>query len=211
MVPEKRSDMASWPSSLRLTALREDLRRLDKVMTLAQVQRHYLLSFDDLKKDSDFLYRTARFGPLSTSSLRVTTVFVTFKEGERSKAGRGNAELLRWQPGWKLAHLAGTAELRLMLGATRISGAVSQSWVLEGGYGDLRPDATWMTPEGQRVAIEYDAGYPAPVVRDKLRSFQSYDLVYWGTPSAARQTNLQSRYPGQAEFLKLDFFTPPGG
>lgn len=207
MGSDKRSKLHLRASSIRLRFLKDDIRRLDKIMTLAQVQRHYFLSFEDLIGDPDFLYRRAKISPLNTSSLRLETTFMTFSgDGEARK----NAELLQWQPGWKLAHLAGTAELRLRLGVERSLGKVEQPWILEGGFGDERPDAEWLLADGRRVAVEYDAGYPPAVVREKLRAFSRYDMVYWGTPSSTRQHNLQSRYPGQAEFLSLDFFTPAG-
>lgn len=192
----KTSERRKLTKSIRIGKLFADLSVMDRVVTLGQVERHYDLSVQDLR--GSLALREAVHAPLVDSSKRVRTTFATTPELE---------EWMRWRPAWELAHLAGTAELRHMLGVARVTGqGAAQRWVLEGGFGEERPDAEWLTPDGKRVAIEYDGGYPPLVVQKKLRAFRKYDAVYWGTPSLIRRAHLYSRHAGRAEFLSLNVF-----
>lgn len=173
--------------NIRLRKVAEALA-VDRVLTTAQASRHYGVGEDALR--ARFPHREVLLRPLNTSAREVVCTFITQDE-----------DLIRWEPGWALAHMAGTAGLRHRLGAT------PEAWTLEGGYGDHRPDALWRRPDGAVVAVEYDAGYPPATVRRKVAAFSDggYDELVWGTPSRARTAHLQMRYaqPGRS-FVTLD-------
>lgn len=150
---------------------------VDRVITKEQAQRRYNFTVAELRRL--FCYRPAEVKPLARSSRFVQTAFVALPSEE---------EFLRWAPAWELAHLAGTAEIRTLLGAS------VDDWTLdEATMRGNRPDAVWRRGE-QVVAVEYDAGYPPKVVAEKIQSFQDYDALVWGTPSAVRMGHLRSVY-----------------
>ncbi|MBB5235527.1 hypothetical protein [Deinococcus budaensis] len=91
-------------------------------------------------------------------------------------------ETLTW-PRRDLMHTAGLTEVLF-----RVSREDGQRWALTPlkgrGRGAL-PDAEILSPGENRArdwAVEFDAGYPAARVRDKLRSFaaQGYGAALWG-------------------------------
>ena len=154
-------------------------------MTLRMAEQRYGMSAEELRPH--FALREVEFKPLNVSNRSVRATFIAADEA-----------LLRWTPAWELAHLAGTAQLRTQLGA-RV-----EDWVPEPGMKANRPDAIWQ-PGEQVVAVEFDAGYPPKVVREKLRTFADFDQVVWGTPSPVRASHLRSRYASsQREFVVTD-------
>lgn len=176
----------------RLPAINIRLRKVadalatDQVLTAPQAMRHYGVGEDALL--ARFPHRDVLFRPLTTSTRESLSTFIALK-----------ADLVRWEPGWALAHAAGTAELRHLLGAS------PEDWSREEGYGDHRPDALWRRPDGAVVAVEYDAGYPPAMVRRKVKAFGTYDALVWGTPSRARTTHLQLRHAQAGRsFVTLD-------
>lgn len=177
------------PVRLRQVALALEV---DRVLTLAQVVRHYEVREEPVL--SHFPHREVQFKPLSNSSPVKRTTFIA-REPER----------LLWEPAWSLAHDAGTAELRYLLGASR------QEWERAQGYGTSRPDALWRRPGGQVVAVEYDGGYPPAITREKFQAFsdrRTFQGLVWGTPSRARTAHLAERHGGAGRsFLVVDITT----
>ncbi|GAA5533906.1 hypothetical protein [Deinococcus aluminii] len=174
------------PVRLRQVA---DALAVDGVLTVPQAVRHYAVEEDALL--ARFPHREVRFRPLNTSAREQSCVFLA-----------QDAELLRWEPGWVLAHQAGTAALRHALQASR------HEWERERGYGAHRPDALWHRPDGAVVAVEYDGGYPPAVVREKIRAFGeqgTYGGLVWGTASQVRTGHLRARYGGDGrQFMTVD-------
>ncbi|MDG9355779.1 hypothetical protein OLF94_10765, partial [Streptococcus pneumoniae] len=67
-----------------------------------------------------------------------------------------------------------------------------------------RPDGILLTDQGP-LALEVDAGYPYRVVRQKMRSFTSYEGgIVWATPSPLRSARVQALYP-DARVLTVDY------
>ena len=89
-----------------------------------------------------------------------------------------------------LAHHAGTAEIRQLIGGS------SSSWRV-GGVASLgnEPDARAWTEDGEALLIEYDCGYRGRVVRDKMKAFREEGQVVWGTPSPLRAGRIAQAYP----------------
>ncbi len=156
---------------------------VDEVVTDAQLAR---LGLDGAR----FPGRTLTVRPLTTSE---RTVDVTF----RALSERTLLREHRFLP-----HLAGRAGVRhalaidgenwLGIGGGRLAESGGGSEVL--GV-SARPDAVFRHGALQ-VAVEYDAGYKAQVVHEKIRSMRGYDLIVWATPSAARSARMQSMHPG---------------
>ena len=163
------------PTPLRRRLLAEALET-DLVLTLPQAVHHFRLSEGQVLKD--YPHRLVQYKPLSTSTRQLKTTFLA-----RSKVD------LRELPGWKLAHLAGTAQIRYLLGAG------IKDWLPETAYGNHRPDALWRPSSDRVIAIEYDGGYAAEVVRQKMASFSDkFDGIIWGAPSSARLSHVRSRH-----------------
>lgn len=139
------------------------------VLTDAQLQRRGL-SGDGFPK----LTLTVR--PLSVSTPEVE---VSFRALSKERLGHA---------GVTLAHAAGTAETGVQLGAQ------PGSWLLDRGGHHHRPDAVLTRPDGP-VAIEFDAGYPMRVVDKKVKAFQEFRGIVWGTPSELRASRLRAYYP----------------
>jgi hypothetical protein len=94
------------------------------------------------------------------------------------------------QLGSSLAHLAGTAEVGLMLAAD------PAHWVVLPGAARKIPDARYASPDGL-VLVEYDAcGYTASVVRDKVQAFRAEGQVLWATSSGLRAETIALRHRG---------------
>lgn len=102
-----------------------------------------------------------------------------------------------------LAHLAGIAESR------RILGVSGDRWMLDRGGYRQRPDAVFPDAQGDLIAVEFDAGYPRPVVRHKVRSFStSFAGLVWATPSVVRARHLRSAYP-EMRVMCVDYWSMP--
>lgn len=166
------------PVNVRLRQLRETLVT-DRVLTTTQARNLYGLTEQDIR--ARYPAREVLLRPLNTSAREVPCTFVALDEN-----------LIRWEPGWSLAHMAFTGEMRRHLGAP------PDEWEPEGGHGDARPDAIWRRPDGSLLAAEYDAGYPPATVRRKILTFSddTYDELVWATPSPVRTAHLQRQYAG---------------
>lgn len=105
----------------------------------------------------------------------------------------------------QLAHLAGVAEMRLVLGVPP-----GPHWQVSAHlrHADERPDAVW-THEGQTRLIEFDScDYPRGVVERKVHGMQPKGPLYWGTTSALRVNRLAVLYPRMHVMLALWWQTP---
>lgn len=89
-----------------------------------------------------------------------------------------------------LAHHAGTAEIRHLIGAP------PDAW-RAGGVACMgnEPDARAWSDDGEALLIEYDCGYRGRVVRDKMLAFREEGQVVWGTPSSLRAARIALAYP----------------
>jgi len=172
---------------MKLRALISDLK-VDGTVTLKQAQQHYQLP-SELVLDA-LPSRTMQVRPLRSSAQTVSATFIALDEGE-----------LRYAPGWALAHQAGTAALRHVLGAKR------GEWEREASFGTHRADATWHLPGQGLVAVEYDAGYGSATVKEKFRAFSEvYDAVVWGTSSSARATHIEAKHTApKRHFVQVDW------
>lgn len=147
----------------------------DKVLSVAQVIRHYGMS------ESEAIAQGARAFVVSVSKTQNSTEklhhFVT------------PARKRPLNDGSNVRHLTGVAEMRYLLGATH------DAWVSEADkrHAGNEPDGVWFKPEGD-VAIEYDAGAYSPnQILDKLIAFQtSYSGQIWGSPSKRRVTHIRA-------------------
>jgi len=168
------------PINVRLRQRRETLVT-DRVMTTTQAEHLYGLTEQDIR--GRYPARDVLLRPLNTSAREVTCTFVALDEN-----------LIRWEPGWSLAHTAFTGEIRRHLGAP------PSEWEPEGvhGQGNHRPDALWRRPDGRLLVAEYDAGYTPATVRRKVQAFTdgTYDELVWATPSRVRTAHLQRQYAG---------------
>lgn len=97
---------------------------------------------------------------------------------------------LEGEEGFVLRHLAGVASMRLLLGAG------SESWWVDRNpvHTGYTPDAIWA--KGERVAIEYDAGYPKGLVLEKMYGMaRRFPSQIWGAPTKGRALYLQNLTP----------------
>lgn len=173
------------PFPVRLRQIRSALRT-DQVLTASQVERYYDTTLEEIRPH--VTVRHTPFRPLKGVPRELDASFLLPLE---------QAEEARWLPSWKLAHQAGTAELRHALGIP------TTHWELEGGFDTHRPDAVIHTPAGM-IAVEHDSGYPPAIVAQKLKAFEAFSQVIWGTASKARRGHLQSRHAHKAVFLHVD-------
>jgi len=171
----------------RLQSLVADLK-VDGTVTLKQAQQHYHLPSELVL--STLPSRTMQVRPLRSSAQSVSATFIALEEGE-----------LRYAPGWALAHTAGTAALRHLLGVKR------GEWEREASFGTHRADATWHRPGQGLVAIEYDAGYGPATVKEKLKAFSEvYEAVVWGTTSSARANHIEGKHAApRRHFVQVDW------
>ena len=147
---------AGNPLLSKLARLRAALRT-DRVLSGAQLQRHFDLSLDQLRPLKEFTLFDATLQPIYRSVQ--SRLIVPFATLESSMQRRLSPE--------QVGHLAGTAEIRLHLGAA------PDQW--QSGAAALgrsnKPDAIYLLG-GHRVAIEYDAGsYRWRVINQKLDHF----------------------------------------
>lgn len=69
----------------------------------------------------------------------------------------------------ELAHLAGIAEVRWLVGAPRDEWKPARQRESNDQYGTTTPDAYWRRASGQEIDVEYDRGtYASPTLRAKL-------------------------------------------
>lgn len=96
-------------------------------------------------------------------------------------------------PAFVLRHLAGVARMRLVLGVPPEPGVWEVD--LDPVHVHHAPDALWLD-KGERVAVEYDAGYPKPIVLEKLYGLAyRYDRQIWGAPTWSRVGYLERLIP----------------
>lgn len=138
---------------------------LDLVLSMGQVQRRYGLGPSDL----------AKLPPVGEVVEAVLPV-----------PGRGMEPVLflvhprvKGQSAQALRHLAGLAEARVLLGASR-------GWRLLPPRGSSFPDALW---EG--VVVEYDVDYSTPKLRQKLAAYERFPGQIWATESQARADRIR--------------------
>lgn len=104
-----------------------------------------------------------------------------------------------------LRHLAGLAEMRLLLGLP----PDSEVWRVS--YRRMHPveepDAVWLTPEGP-VAVEYDAGaYSRERIRAKGEAFaRRFVGQVWGVPIRERVATLKRLLPPGSRVLCAAWF-----
>lgn len=92
-----------------------------------------------------------------------------------------------------LRHLAGVARMRMVLGVP----PDPKRWMvdLDPVHQESAPDALWLNG-GERIAIEYDAGYPKPIVLEKFYGLaRRHDRQIWGAPTWTRAGYLGKLVP----------------
>lgn len=144
----------------------------------------------------------ARFGLSGSAFPGLTLTVRPMKDGlvEREVTFRALQSETLERHIYRLPHYAATAAVRHELGG--------EQWVIDKQGSELAPDAVWEV-DGQRVAVEYDAGYRPDVVRRKMAFFrEAYDQTVWATPSALRTARMQAKYP-HVRALTVDYWTPP--
>ena len=146
--------------------------RVDKVLSVPQVRRHYRI----LKKDLPPSYGSFASHVKDTYyAERVRKVSFVSLEGSSRRLSAND-----------LRHLAGIAEMRHALGAA------SQSWSLHPRGETAVPDALW-TLDGEKVAVEFDAGsYSRERIVYKAQAYGRFAAQVWGSSSQARLGFLQS-------------------
>lgn len=99
---------------------------------------------------------------------------------------------------FRLKHLAGTAEMRLALGAS------PKDWRVFGGTNQEIPDALWSTPKGL-VAVEFDGGfYALSTIKQKALAFSKYAKQVWGGVNPLHLSRLQAAV-GNAQVVLADW------
>ena len=154
---------------MNVTQLLSDLAT-DRIISLAQVKRHYGLAKKDLSVTGLKLH--AEYISLTATRKRHPLVeFVTLIKDRSIRRKRAP----------ELRHLAATAELRHLVGAK------TKDWtVVRDGIADASlPDARWEHPNGYNVAIEYDAGsYPVSRIVEKTETWRAEAKEQiWGSNS----------------------------
>ena len=152
--------------------------QIDKVLSDGQLERMGI-------KPSLFPGRQESIRPVSQR--RFAERFVTFRALDARTLQKGAA--------FELGHLAGTAEIRMMLAQTEeIEGWVSGAY----GYKGNEPDARAMIA-GNPVLVEFDTcSYEARTVWKKMRAFRKEGQVVWGTTSPLRADRIAQKYPEAA-------------
>jgi len=158
---------------------------LDHVVTAWQVRRWYKQSIAELEERGFLLERHAI--KLTRSTHRVRDVaFVMLDEKFRTHSHVS------------LYHLAGTAEIRYVLGAGYVFGG-EQEWSSSAWResATMVPDGLWEQPDGTRIAIEFDAThYSNPRVLEKAERFAEFDGQVWGAPTETRVAALKKLVSG---------------
>jgi hypothetical protein len=92
-----------------------------------------------------------------------------------------------------LRHLAGVAELRYRLLAPKEAWSVDNDPV----HFTPTPDAVLFS-KGERIAVEYDAGYPLPIAKSKLLAMgEKYPKQVWGVVTEERKGVLTALIPSR--------------
>ena len=147
-----------------VSALDLDLN-VDKALSYGQLYHYYNLTLADIAV-CEHNYKEVFIALSHHSRMFKRVGFITLKPYKRLSA---NA----------LRHLAGVAELRRQLAASR------DSWCVERRFSAETPDALWQSCKGP-VAIEFDTGsYSKTVLQKKLSAFSSLRQI-WGSPSPKR-------------------------
>ncbi|WP_161883145.1 hypothetical protein [Deinococcus alpinitundrae] len=152
----------------------------DAAMSSAQLKRYFGLGVSDLEGAS---YVNTIIRPVKdTMANEITTTFLT---STRQIANGDDASL---------AHRCGAAQVRYMLGVD----SDPEVWQAEtrGRLSYENPDAVYLSPQGQRIAIEFDTGhYSAKDIRRKLDAFQDRGFAkpIWAVTTKVRQRNLSRK------------------
>lgn len=174
-------DAAAPPSNLPAHLTRA--LRTDRVLTAGQLRTYYGATPEQLAS-LPTVRRTVQ-----PSHTRADTVTATFHSLDVPG-------LRTWTAG-QLMHLAAVAEMRHQLEAS----LHVERWRSDaaGHHTDEQPDATCRTPDGRRVAIEFDRGtYHSTKIGAKLISYAEagYDLVWWGVMGERRAQHLRQQIYG---------------
>ena len=189
--------VAAFPS----VALRSNLPQLadleraletDRVLCRPQLKRYFPgLTFSRLPKSFKRFSMTVRpicNGVASETSLDFVALSPLYQ--------RLSAE--------RIAHLAGTAEMRYKLS---VSLELWTNFVQGMKRSAGRPDAMFETAEGV-VAVEYDSGsYSAATVRGKLAGYASFGSIVWGASGKVRTQHLRALHGSAAVFLHLPWWS----
>ncbi|WP_114313605.1 hypothetical protein [Thermus caldifontis] len=141
-----------------------------------------------------------RWGLEVPSSARVVEGYLGLTHYQKSRPVRFFVkESLIHLPLTTLRHLAGVAEMRLLLGVDPPFWRVFHRQV----HPVEEPDAVWFTPNGP-VAVEYDVGsYSRGRVRAKAVAFATrYVGQVWGTPAKERARTLVLLLPRGTRVLQ---------
>jgi len=149
----------------------------DAAISSVQLKRYFGLSVTDLEGVPyvETIIRPAK-------GMMANEVQATFLTSTRQIANGDDASL---------AHRCGAAQVRYMLGVT----SDPDVWQAEvrGHLSYENPDAVYTPQQGQRIAIEFDAGqYNAKDIRRKLDTFQDRGFAgtIWAVTSSVRRRNL---------------------
>jgi len=92
-----------------------------------------------------------------------------------------------------LRHLAGVAELRYRLLASKEVWSVDADPV----HFAPTPDAVLLS-KGERIAVEYDAGYPLLIAKNKILAMgEKYPKQVWGVVTEERKKTLMALIPNR--------------
>jgi len=177
---------------MSVTLLRTDLTT-DRIISLAQAQKHYGLDKDDIEASASLKLHVDFIGNTAYSKRHPKVEFVTLKE-DRS--------IRRKRPP-ELRHFAATAELRHTVGAK------TDDWeVIRSGLGKASlADAVWQHPNGHEVAIEFDAGsYSIARVVEKTEAWaREGKQQVWGISSKPRLNTLSGYLHSKVPVHFIDF------
>lgn len=165
---------------------------VDGVLTRSQLARYYGADQEDL----DGLHQASHLiEPVHMRSTLVQTTFV------------GLTRLAVASRPTVLAHAVGTAQGRLQC---MIS---PEHWtpMRETAEDTIAPDAVFVTPSGQRVAVEYDRGtYTSKKVVAKLSAFAAqYDGTIWMVPPPVYTRSGRTPVRNRRAFLQSMIATHP--
>ena len=181
----------------KLARLRAALRT-DRVLSAAQLKRHFDLDLGQLQGLREFVCFNAVVQPIfRTQTSRQIIWFVTREP-----------RLPRRMSPEQVGHLCGTAEIRLRLGYS------PEQWRSDAAaLGKLsKPDAV-LTLGPHLVAIEFDAGsYRGRVVRQKREAFSGrYAGLVWGVTSRVRAGRLAEVLgPFGVKVLQVNWWSEAG-
>lgn len=156
---------------------------LDGVYSEGQLKRHFGLELADVVGEYPLLTLPHR---ATRGATRVSELCLVVHPTKQSFAD------------FRLKHLAGTAEMRLALGAS------PKDWRVFGGTNQEIPDALWSTPKGL-VAVEFDGGfYALSTIKQKALAFSKYAKQVWGGVNPLHLSRLQAAV-GNAQVVLADW------